>query len=264
VEERKQYFDERGDELLDQMLKHIGVPENELRDHLNYQLFSLLLSENRLSNKQLSNMTFTLINQDFLFNAIGEKDTDRIFIRSSSALWLAHLITVDHTQPFLTEDERLNVFQTCITYLSKEKDVRGYVDEKGWAYAISNGVKLNNAIIHHPSFQLRFAPIILQGIKDSFWKGTVFIDDEDEHLVQTFYQLILKDIPEELFIEWVEQVFDQLQFYLYGNGYDSNYFTARTNILHFMKSLYFILKFSQKMPELKGVVSLFIAKWMNQ
>src|SRR5690606_36451909 len=103
------------------MLKHIGVPENELRDHLNYQLFSLLLSENRLSNKQLSNMTFTLINQDFLFNAIGEKDTDRIFIRSSSALWLAHLITVDHTQPFLTEDERLNVFQTCITYLSKEK-----------------------------------------------------------------------------------------------------------------------------------------------
>lgn len=263
-DERKQLIDEQGNELLDQMLKHIGTTDYELRDDLNYNLFSLLLSENLLTNEQMATLTFSLISNDYLFYAIGEKETDSVFTRSFSALWLSHLISLDARQHFLTEDEASRVFRTCITYISKEKDVRGFVDEKGWAYAISHGSKLYNAIIHHPSFQQSFAPILLQGIKDSFWKGKVFIDDEDEQLAQTFFQLILQNIPEDLFIEWVEQVFDQLNHYLYLNGYDSTYFTARTNTLHFMKTLYFILKFSQKTPELQGVISIFIGRWMNQ
>jgi len=46
-------------------------------------------------------------------------------------------------------------------------------------------------------------------------------------------------------------------------GYTPQYFNARTNTLHFMKTLYFTLKFSQQMPQLKGIVSIFISKWMK-
>lgn len=72
-DERKQLIDEQGNELLDQMLKHIGTTDYELRDDLNYNLFSLLLSENLLTNEQMATLTFSLISNDYLFYAIGER-----------------------------------------------------------------------------------------------------------------------------------------------------------------------------------------------
>lgn len=95
---------------------------------------------------------------------------------------------------------------------------------------------------------MRFAPILLQGIKNSLWKDSVYVDDEDERLVTIIEKLMAKGYPEEILIEWVEQVFDKLQFYLMEVGYTPQYFAARTNTLHFMKTLYFTLKFSQKLP----------------
>ena len=263
-QEKKQYISENGNQLIENMLQHIGHPDAEIRDHLNYRLFIELLNNNHLTHSQMKEIIFKLEGKDFLFASIGERNTDSIFIRSFSALWLSALLTIDGQQRFLKEDEAIQILTSCSLYLMKEKDIRGFVPEKGWAHSIAHGADLATAIIAHPAFQLRLAPNLLQGIKDSFWKGAVYVDDEDERLVNIVAKLIQKDFPEEVLIEWVEQVFDKLQLYLMQEGYTPQYFTARTNTLQFMKTLYFTLKFSQKLPELKGVTSLFIGKWMKQ
>ena len=262
--ERQAYINENADPLIKGMLEHIGYPEDEMRDKLNYRLFIELLAGQLFSRKQMAHMASTLKGENYLFCSIGERDTDSVFTRSFSALWLSNLLNVDKQLRFLNEEEATNILEISSRYLGKENDVRGFVGEKGWAHSIAHGADLSSAIISHPSFNVRFAPVILQGVKDCFWKGTVFVDDEEERLVTVMEKLILQDFPEEVLIEWVEQVFDKLQFYLMEVGYTPQYFAARTNTLHFMKTLYFTLKFSQKSPEIMGIVSLFIAKWMKQ
>lgn len=263
-DERQQYMNEKGDILIENMLKNIGYPEDELRDKLNYRLFIEMLADNLFTTVQMNQLTKKLKGADFLYASIGERDTDQVFIRSFSALWLCGLLNVDSQIRFLSDEEAKEILEATTHYLSQENDVRGFVHDKGWAHAIAHGADLATAIVAHPLFEMRFAPTLLQGIKNSLWKGTVYIDDEDERLVTIIEKLMIKDFPEEILIEWVEQVFDKLQYYLMEVGYTPQYFAARTNTLHFMKTLYFTLKFSQKMPELKGVVSLFIGKWMKQ
>ncbi|MDN4492472.1 DUF2785 domain-containing protein [Ureibacillus aquaedulcis] len=261
--EKQAYMHEHGDRLIADMITHIGYPEDELRDKLNYRLFIELLAAELFSKKQMAQIAITLKGDDYLYHSIGERDSDSVFTRSFSALWLSNLLNVDGQRRFLSEQEALGILDAGAHYLAKENDVRGFVGEKGWAHSIAHGADLSSAIISHPSFNVRFAPIILQGIKDSFWKGTVFVDDEEERLVTIFEKLISVNFPEEILIEWIEQVFDKLQFYLMEVGYTPQYFKARTNTLHFMKTLYLTLKFSQKSPELMAIVSLFLAKWMK-
>lgn len=261
--ERKTYLDGEGNKLIEQMIEHIGNPNAELRDQLNYRFFIECLSEQLFSVEQMKNMTLTLYGDGYLYNSIGDTLSDSVFTRSFSALWLSHLLSVDRQLQFLTEDEAKRVLDASSYYLSKEKDIRGFVDGKGWAHSIANGSELACAIITHPNFEMRLAPILLQGIKESFWKQSVFTDDEEEKLVTIVERLIDVGFPEEVLVEWIEQVFDKLQYYLMETGYTPQYFHARTNTLHFMKTLYFSLKFSKKLPELKAVVSIFLSKWMR-
>lgn len=263
--ERQQYMKTNGDELLQNMLVHIGHPDDELRDKLNYRIFIELLSEQLMSTDQMKHLAFTLHGKDYLYHLIGERQTDTVFTRSFSALWLTGLLHADRQLHFLSNEEAALILEASTPYLMTEKDVRGFVgQELGWAHAIAHGAELANAIVSHPAFELKLAPKLLQGIKDSFWKEAVFVDDEEERLVSIIDALISRDFPEEILVEWVEQVFDKLQFYLMEVGYTPQYFSARTNTLHFMKTLYFTLKFSNKMPQLNGVISIFIAKWMKQ
>ncbi|QCR32603.1 DUF2785 domain-containing protein [Lysinibacillus sp. SGAir0095] len=262
--ERQAYLKEHADYLIENMIEHIGYPEDELRDKLNYRLFIELLADHLFSHQQMAHIATTLKSDNYLFRSIGERDTDTVFTRSFSALWLSNLLNADRQLRFLKEEQAASILEASSRYLTKEKDVRGFVGQKGWAHSIAHGADLSSALISHPSFNVRLAPVILQGIKDSFWKGSVYVDDEEERLVTVFEKLIALDYPEEILIEWIEQVFDKLQFYLMEVGYTPQYFAARTNTLHFMKTLYFTLKFSQKSPEIMGIVSLFISKWMKQ
>ncbi len=262
--EREQYMNSHGTQLLDEMTMYIGYPEDELRDKLNYRLFIELLSANMLTKEQMTDLVIKLSGKDFLFHSIGEREGDNVFIRSFSALWLTGLLHVDSQIHFLTLEEAANILRETTPYLSRENDVRGFLGEKGWALAIVNGAELTNAIVSHPAFELHFSAKILEGIKESFWKGSVYIHDEEENLCKIIERLISKNIPEEILIEWVEQIFDKLQYYLLSHGYTPQYFAARTNTLHFMKQFYFLLKFTRQMPELMGIVSIFIGKWAKQ
>lgn len=259
---RKQFVKEKGSMLVEELVTNIGSIDEKLRNDY-IQLFIELLTDDLFSNEQKTAFINQLTDENCLFHHIGENNTDSVFTRAYSAFYITKLLQNDYAQPFLTMNESAAIIEKCAGYLSKEQDVRGVIEGKGWANAIYFGAEMSCFMIKHPSFNIKCSPILLQGIKDCFWKGAVFVHDEEEQLVSMFVNLIKKNIQEDLLIEWVEQVFDKLHFYRQEVGYTPLYYAARTNILHFMKTLYFTLKFSNKMPELKGVVSIFIGKWMN-
>ncbi|MEK4229458.1 DUF2785 domain-containing protein [Solibacillus sp. FSL H8-0538] len=260
---RQQYINESGEELLQEMLLNIGVTDDELRDKLNYRVFIELLSAQLWTPKQMTHLATVLITNNYLYYKVEEQDKDSVFTRSFSALWLAGLLQVDRQLHFLTDDTARQVINVTLPYLQRERDVRGFVEEQGWAHAVAHGADLAVAVVNHPLFQVSDAPVLLQGVKEVLWKDSVYTDDEDERLVKVIEALIAMDFPEEVLVEWVEQIFDKLDLHLYEIGYTPAFFAARTNTLHFIKTLYFTLKFSNQYNQLRGVCSIFIGKWMK-
>ncbi|MEE1130734.1 MAG: DUF2785 domain-containing protein [Caryophanon sp.] len=260
TEERATYMTQHGDVLIEDMLTNIGSADEMLRDQAIYSLFMELLVSNQLSKDTMEQLARKLATDDYLFYGIGTHMDDAVFTRSYAALWLAGLLRIDMMQPYLSDEAKEQLYNQATQFLQRERDVRGYVDGKGWANAIAHTADLLALMIRHDYFEVKYGVPILQGVQSVFWKGQVLVDDEEERLVEIASALIEVDFPEEVMVEWVEQVFDQLQLYLMQRGYTRDYFTARTMTLHFMKTLYFALKYKQKYPQLLSTVAHFIAK----
>lgn len=263
-EDRILYVKQHETPLLQRMLANIGDPDSMLRDQLNYRVFIELLAANAFSHEALIKITEALIEDDKLFLNIHDGQSDAVFTRTFTTLWLTGLLHADAQLRFLNDERLTEIFTRSCRYFLQEKDVRGFVDEaRGWAHSMAHAADLMEAVIRHPKFDIGFVPSILQGLKEAFWKGSVYIDDEDERLVKIIEALISIEFNEEVLIEWVEQVFDKLEAYLYQEGYTPKWFKARSNTLHFMKTLYFTVKFANKYEKLRGITSIFIQKWMK-
>ncbi|QTD40065.1 DUF2785 domain-containing protein [Sporosarcina sp. Te-1] len=262
-EERMEHIQENGGQLIGQMLEEIGSIDPVLRDEQIYRLIITLLTEHLIENEVMENLAIELISDRRLFWSIGEMDTDSVFTRSFSALWLAGLLAIDRETSYLEETVRHVVMERSATYLQQERDVRGFVEEKGWAHSIAHGADLAAVIAGHPLAEKRLIPVLLQGVSDSFWKGPVYTDDEDERLVAVIMALVKRGYPEEVLVEWIEQVFDRLELERTRKGYSRSLFQARTNTLQFMKTLYFALKMNHQAPGLQQVVAHVIQKWFS-
>ncbi len=245
-----------------QLLHVIGSPDSELRDELAFRIFVESLYANSWPKKDLKEVVEKLISNDYLFFKIGEVGKDSIYTRSFSALWLSYLLKVDAQQPFLNEQESKAVFDKLATYLMREYDTRGLVENEGWANAVTHAGDMFIACVLHPHFEIRFVPQFLQGISKCIWAGHVFVDDEEQRLAELIKLLHSIDYPEEILIEWMEQLFDKLDFHLDERGYTRDYFKAKTNSIHLMQAIYFKLKFAQVYPKAQSVTSFFIAKSM--
>lgn len=263
TEERKQSIQEHPS-ILNDLLGTIGHEEAAIRDQLNYRLFIMLLSENALGETIITEFVSKLSSTDGLLFNIGENGTSSVFQRSYAALYLAAIVNADRQLNILTSEQLELLAQNAVALLSKEQDLRSFVDTKsGWAHSITNTTELISAIIAHPLYPIRFTAQILQAIRANIWKGYVFIDDEEERFCNIIQALLAKNIDEELFIEWFEQLFDQLEMVAYERGYDALWFKARTNQLNLAKTIYFYLKFANRNEKLRSIVSTFIQRWLK-
>ncbi|OEC03504.1 hypothetical protein GY31_01865 [Lysinibacillus sphaericus] len=263
LSERQAFFNKEGEWLLKEMVAHIGSTDGELRDHLIYRLFIDLLSDNFLSAQQLQGLFDTATSEDFLYANIGEQMTDSVFTRSFSALLVAGILAKDSELLILNDTSLQSFFKKIGRYLLLENDTRGFVEGKGWAHSVAHGADLAAMTIKHPKFDLQHAPSILHALKLVTWKDVVFINDEEERLVNIIEALLARNYSEEALSEWVEQVFDKFEMHLVTQGYNQSFFSGRTCTLNAMKTLYFALKMNNLAPKLQNTLYLQIAKWLK-
>lgn len=261
--ERQTFMSQHSDWLLQEMLTHIGTVDAELRDQYIYRSFIDLLSDNLVNPQQLQFLFDTATSDDFLYLQIGEKTTDSVFTRSFSALLVAGILAKDAELLILNDDSLQIFFKKIGRYLLLEQDTRGFVPDKGWAHSIAHGADLASTTIKHPKFDLQYAPSILHALKLVTWKDTVYVNDEEERLINIVHALLNQNYSEEALIEFVEQVFDKFEMHLMMQGYNESFFSGRTCTLNFMKTLYFFLKMNNKAPQLQNAIYGQVAKWLK-
>jgi hypothetical protein len=115
---------------------------------------------------------------------IGERDTDTVFRRSYSALVLAECVRRDTQVNQLPPEVLLRWGDNAMTWLVRERDLRGFVVGKGWARAVAHGADVLAALAASRSFDRLELTVLLDVIADRLLAPgfTFFVHGEVDRL----------------------------------------------------------------------------------
>ena len=226
--------------LIEEMLEQIGSTDAELRDQLIYQKFCDLILGDHVPNEKLKEIGLKCIGEQHLLYRLGENDTDAVFTRSFSALVIVLILMKDKERGFLSSSEWKDIYDATVHYLKEEKDVRGYVEGKGWAHSIAHGADLLTAVVEHPTYKQELFQECLDTIACCLLRENVYTDDEDERLIFAIEAMMEKGLTEERVVGWVNDLMESIN---KAELFSLTYFKYRRNVGSFIKSLYFRLSY---------------------
>ncbi|KXK13696.1 MAG: hypothetical protein UZ14_CFX002001549 [Chloroflexi bacterium OLB14] len=230
--------------LIPEMLYHIGSTDNYLRDDLIYSAIATwVLDHNAISHEQLREILQKILGDQHIFYSIGERDTDSVFRRSFSVLLLPLVLIAHRSQPFLSKTEIIQVKEKLIQYLKEEKDLRGFVSEKGWAHAIAHSADSLDDLAQCAEIteiDLREILAAIRAIISTY--EVVYTHGEDERLVTATIAVIKRSLLPELEIaQWIRS----FETPVLNTDSMPQGIMMRANIKNFLQSLYFRLDWEQ-------------------
>ncbi|MCJ0932750.1 DUF2785 domain-containing protein [Virgibacillus halodenitrificans] len=240
------------DELIKEMLCNIGSTDPELRDALIHNAFGKLIQEDYLKVDQWRYIVKTCMDTNHLFLNIGETETDSVFSRSFSSLVLALILEKDSQEFRLSETEVREIIKQSILYLELERDIRGYVKDKGWAHSVAHGADLLAEAVKHPYFDMGLVDDCLKAVQHNLFKrneeGIPYLDDEEERLVFVIEALLGRGATEDRIASWITEVSTNLNELLNREGTNLVFFRKRGEIVRFFRAIYFRCLFNKNFP----------------
>lgn len=222
------------------MLKHIGTTDGSLRDDLIYDIFSKWVNQNRFSTQQLQTFLTICIDNQHLMKCIGAKNDDTVFARTFSALIIALILYSHNQNPFLPEHVIVETKNIIIEYYTKEIDLRGYIDNKGWAHSAAHGADVIDELAQSTVLGKEDLQKLLTTLKLKICHGKyVYIDGEPDRISVAARSILMRnEIDKDDIVLWLES------FKKNNLTSDSSIeqYHQKINITNFLKSLYFVLK----------------------
>jgi len=225
-------------------LDNIGSTDPVLRDELILEYLCVLITEKLLSKEQIKELLNSCLSEKHLFYKLGETEDDSVFNRTFTVLLVDVILYYHNTfgEDLLTKDEISKVFNDVVRYVRAEKDVRGYVNGKGWAHAMAHsgdalGTLASCNELNH--YQLLEILEVIKGKMNITYY--VYINEEAERLTSAIFNVIQRDIlSEEEVLSWIKS-FNNLD--VINNYPDYQYW--KENIKNLLRSVYFRLKFKK-------------------
>src|SRR5262245_38755215 len=124
-------------DLTNELVGHLASPDPEWRDTIAYNgLVAWIYQQKLVDLSQLRAMATRLTAN--LNDHVGSTDTDAVFNRSFSALSLAVIVARDNAEPVLEANDVRAMLDAALGYFAAERDVRGYLPDKGWAHSAAH------------------------------------------------------------------------------------------------------------------------------
>ncbi|WBW97804.1 DUF2785 domain-containing protein [Oceanirhabdus sp. W0125-5] len=216
-----------------------------LRDNLSLSFLWGIIDDEMLSKSEVSNLLTLALSDKHLFYKLDSHDEDAVFNRAFSALIIGAIIgyhndMLEEGQTILSKDEIVEVFNMLMEYLKKEKDVRGYVDVKGWAHSAAHTGDALASLAGCSELSHENMIEILNGIREKVTIDYyVYKNVEAERITTVIMNIFNRDdIKEEDIIEWIRS-FDDLE----KPKTNPEYHNFIENTKNFLRSMYFRFKF---------------------
>ena len=195
---------------------------------------------------------------------LGETHTDHVFLRSFSALVLMEIVSCDNEMHVLATADVRAYLEAGLTYLAGERDLRGYVPEKGWAHAVAHTADLLLMLAKNRYLATPDLERILDGIAAKLRERVahVYLHAEDERLAYAVMGALGRDLLDMSFLRpWLDRLAHQQNGRPWKPGDITAYEGAcgYVNVRAFLRSLYFQLALAAnplaRAPELLPAVA---------
>jgi hypothetical protein len=240
-------------ELSDALLELLGSPDPELRDTVAYETLATWMSRGLYAPDVLRAIGRALLPR--LSAGVETPGTAAVFERAFAMLVLAELVHTDNKAPFLGGVELRVWLAAGLDAFARERDLRGYVPEQGWAHATAHAADLCAVAARNSQVGRGELQQILDAIAAKLRAPTthVFVHLEDERLAAAVVAVLRRELLDVTDIDaWLTQ--------LTHNTFDfaTSWFTdaAATNAVHntraMLRSLYFQLNWGADAPNQAG------------
>ncbi|MFL6059609.1 MAG: DUF2785 domain-containing protein [Marmoricola sp.] len=182
---------------------------------------------------------------------LGLSEDDTVFRRSFSALILTECIDRSTTAGLTGPEVILRWGDRVMGWLSRERDLRGFVPGKGWAHAIAHGADALGALARSPYLGRLELTVILDVIADRLLVPTdaFFVCGEDDRLAYATMHLLRRNI---LGLDVLEPWVARLAAGAYGRGdAETNPFRVSGNVQRYLRSLHLQLALAPEHPEVR-------------
>ncbi len=224
-----------------ELLDNIGSTDSELRDDLILNVLWMMITNNILSKDQVKSLLTKCMSDKHLFYQIDEKESDGVFNRTFTMLIIrAILIYHIKNNDLLTHNEVINLNKTLIRYVQLEKDLRGYVDNKGFGHAMGHaGDTLRTIALCHELGHDELLEIINVVKEKICIYDFVYINEEAERLVSVIICVLSRKLLTDKELNaWLMSFENENR----PDNYPEMHYYSE-NIKNFLRSLYFRLKY---------------------
>jgi hypothetical protein len=191
--------------LTGELFSYLGSTDSELRDQIAYETFANFLKRDYYSLEEIEIYIANLLaNLDI---GIGETESDSIFLRSFSVLCLAEIVHNDNKAPRLKGPLIQTILEKGLWYLASEKDLRGYVEGKGWAHALAHTADLLLVLGRNLNTSESDHSLILIGISEKLVQSTtwVYVYGEDDRLSRAALEILRRGTLSATFVSrWLD------------------------------------------------------------
>jgi len=217
------------------MMEYIGDLDGEFRDDLVYLTLAHFIVEDKLTKGEVKQIIDMLLSKEYLFYKIGEID-DSVFKRTFSLLQLPVILYKHMEDNFLDKEEIELILDKVIEYFNKEEDLRGFVEDKGWAHGIAHGADALGQLVKCKELEYDGLKKILDVVREKMQTNNyVYVNEEDERMAEALMGLFeRKVVSEEEIIEWIKGFSSFNEVVKFPNDLKIN-----LNTKNFLRSLYF-------------------------
>lgn len=233
------------EDLTESLLQALANPDETTRVTFGYSILAHWVGQRIYPQEALGYLIKALLKN--LLRDLGDQDTDTVFLRSYSALLLATIIALDNEQKFLKTHQVVEVMAKAIDYMADEKDLRAYVEGKGWAHSAAHTADLCYALAQNRHLDANYLTHLLYALADKAKRktGVIFIHEEEDRLARACLAIMgrpaVTPTIRQGWLTRLEDVFDMLAYQ--ETDYDPLIHSAYINSKNILRSAYLQLQF---------------------
>lgn len=184
---------------------------------------------------------------------LGERDTDTVFRRSFSALVLADCIARDTVVTRLPSTKIMEWGDRIASWFLRERDLRGWVPNKGWAHALAHGADAIGALAESPRLGPPELTVMLDVLADRLLlpaPGLLQSGEPDRLAAATMKVLRRNVVPLKVLEPWVARIVAGATAHAYDMAVDPYQTTGDAEA--FLRALYLQLALAPGHPSVRS------------
>lgn len=143
-----------------------------------------------------------------LLTGLGEQATDSVFRRSFSALLLGECISRDNHRSLLPRDRVLIWGDKLAGWFLRERDLRGFVEGRGWAHAVAHGADALRALADSRHLGAPELTVLLDVVADRLLlPGPALVAGEPDRLAAAMMSVMRRGVvPLSVVEPWIARI----------------------------------------------------------